>query len=625
MRSSRLLPFVLVCFVAYGSVALPIASASGGCRDDIVESDGFRIRSVEFRARYAAIPAPSPGAPYSPVLRTELLEKFHDALRQESIQDEVEGATEFQLTNAIPAEKGGKAAVTFVDSCVQVIPTEDCVKALGSASPNCVDIVMRAYSLRIDTSNPWSSLLDTTRANEETFYRRVPAPVLVLNPKVGANYDRRYGFAGGFEVSSNLLDLPNNLRRNPLTVRATRLDLAAKANKSLENDFYRSDAALALRHQTRGTINRVSLNAAVNAQHVPMGTGDYVRTATRIGGDLEFRLGGPVSLVSVGANYLNSSNRFRAAPGAQALGGGENGFVARFVANGEFAGGYSRIGIWTDGGSADATSGTYRRLGTIVGYARDFTIADHQSISLEMLVGGGQSWGAVPLYARFFGGSSLNNFLYESTDSAAMAAMPTGPLLRSVGSGQATPIIGSSPLGGTSYWHANLNLAFPIPKWSQPLIPDITIDGLFKKDANCKLMRDADGNPIPEDRKLGQVLKSQGACSKNTLGKLFEKQGLTPDEAKAKAESELKSINSILGFLADKANLISVKPLFLFDAARLYANGGNGTGVRYGVGGGFQFTVVVAKFEAGYVYGLERFPGDPPGSFVARLVFQNLF
>src|SRR5262249_5906922 len=161
-----------------------------------------------------------------------LVEKFHDALRQESIQDEVQGATEFQLTNGIPAEKGGKAAVTFVDSCVRVVPAEDCVKAFGTAAPKCVDIVMRAYALRIDTANPWSSLLDTTRANEETFYRRVPAPVLALNPKVRANYDRKYGFAGGFEVSSNLLDLANNLGQKPLSVRPTRLDLSGKGDKS---------------------------------------------------------------------------------------------------------------------------------------------------------------------------------------------------------------------------------------------------------------------------------------------------------------------------------------------------------------------------------------------------------
>ena len=511
MRSKAWL-FGIVCLSLFWNIAVPIAKCTAPCRDDIVESDGFKIRSVQFAARYASIPEPTPGTPYSPVVRTELVEKFHDAFQKESIQEGVEGATQFQLLNAISTEKGAKADVTFIDSCVRAVPAEDCIKALGSASPKCVDVVLRAYSLRIDTSNPLSSLLDTSRSNLSTLYRNVPTPLLAFNPKVATSYDGKYGFAGGLEVSSNLLDLPENLAQKPLTVRATRLDLAAKGSKSFENDFYVGDAALALRHQTAGPISSLSLNVAVDGEHVARGAGDYIRTAARVGGGLQFRIRGPLSVVSLGADYTNSSNRYSVTPGGQFAGGGENGFVFRLIANGELAGGYSRIGIWTDGNSSDATDGTYRRLAAMWGYARDFAVADHQTISLEFLAGGGQSWGTIPLYARFFGGNTLNNFLYESLDSSLLAYMPQGPLLRSVGTGQATAIAGPAPVGGTSYWHANLNLAFPIPSWSRPLIPNITIEGLVKKDANCKLILDDDGNPIPEDRTLGQILKSQGAC-----------------------------------------------------------------------------------------------------------------
>jgi len=139
------------------------------------------------------------------------------------------------------------------------------------------------------------------------------------------------------------------------------------------------------------------------------------------------------------------------------------------------------------------------------------------------------------------------------------------------------------------------------------------------------MVLDSDGNPIPEDHTLGQILKSQGACSKNTLGKISQKQGLSPAEAQAETEKELRSINSILGFLADRANLISLKPLIMFDAARVYGGGGQNNHARYGLGGGLQLTVVIAKFEAGYMSGIRRFPGDPPGNFVVRLIFQNFF
>ena len=44
-----------------------------------------------------------------------------------------------------------------------------------------------------------------------------------------------------------------------------------------------------------------------------------------------------------------------------------------------------------------------------------------------------------------------------------------------------------------------------------------------------------------------------------------------------------------------------------------------------GTGGGAQFTVVVARLEAGYLWAVRRLPNDPYGNFVMRLVFRNLF
>jgi hypothetical protein len=63
----------------------------------------------------------------------------------------------------------------------------------------------------------------------------------------------------------------------------------------------------------------------------------------------------------------------------------------------------------------------------------------------------------------------------------------------------------------------------------------------------------------------------------------------------------------------------------MFYAARIAAPGNLDNQTRYAIGGGLQLTIVVAKFEAGYMYGAKRIGGDPPGNFVMRLVFQNLF
>jgi len=402
--------------------------------------------------------------------------------------------------------------------------------------------------------------------------------------------------------------------------------VTAQGSTSLQNHFYKADTQIALSHRLSGTVDGLALNASFAADHSPLGSGNYLRNSANVGGSLHFRFdAGPFSTVTLGGTYAGSSNRFSPASGAPALDSREIGFSARVISDGGWAGGFSRIGAWVDGGSPDKMPGSYQRAAGVIGYARDFLVAPNQTNSLEVVTGGGRTWGALPAYARFFGGNSSKNFLYDASDSQSMAAMPMGPLLRSLGEGQGTSGTGSSAQGGTSYWHVNLNLGFPIRKWSRPLMPDITIEGLFKKDADCRMVFDSDGNPIPEDRTLAQVLKSQGACSKNTLGKLFQKQGLGPEAAKAKAEKELKSINSILGFLADRANLISLKPLLMADAARIYDRASQNDHTRYGLGGGFQLTVVIAKFEAGYVAGIRRYPGDPPGNFVVRLVFQNLF
>jgi len=485
---------------------------------------------------------------------------------------------------------------------------------------------MQAFSLRINTADPWKNILNNVRANEPTLFSRAPAPLLVLNPQFGGDYDRRYGPSGTFSTSSNLLDLSRNLKRKPLAVRPTRLDVTAQGSKSLQDTFYNASTKIVLRHTLSTPIDAFALDASFVADHNPLGPGNYLENSASIGGSVNFRFNAaPLSVVTLGANYVGSSNRFSGASGAPPLGSRENGFGVRVISDGEWGGGFSRLAVWVDGGSPDNLRGDYRRLAGLLGYARDFLVAAHQAVSIEALIGGGDSWGALPKYRHFFGGNSTKNFLYESGDSRLLTTLPVGPLLRSLGTGQGTSGAATSQQGGTSYWNLNVNLGIPIPRWSRPLIPDVTIDGLFKKDANCKMVFDSDGSPIPEDHTLGQILKSQGACSKNTLGKIFQKQGLSPAEAQVKAEKELRSINSILGFLADRANLISLKPLIMFDAAGVYGGGGQNNHTRYGLGGGLQLTVVIAKFEAGYMSGIRRFPGDPPGNFVVRLIFQNFF
>ena len=128
-----------------------------------------------------------------------------------------------------------------------------------------------------------------------------------------------------------------------------------------------------------------------------------------------------------------------------------------------------------------------------------------------------------------------------------------------------------------------------------------------------------------EDRPLRGILKNQGESSRKVLERMFVKEGFSLPEAQAKASKELRSINSILGFVADRANIYSFKPLLMFDAALLNAPGATNNQTRLAFGGGLQFTLVIAIFEAGYMRTFRRLPGDERGNFIMRLYFQNLF
>jgi hypothetical protein len=61
------------------------------------------------------------------------------------------------------------------------------------------------------------------------------------------------------------------------------------------------------------------------------------------------------------------------------------------------------------------------------------------------------------------------SFLYDELSATTTTRFPYGPLIRSLGQSQGG--IGNSVLGGTSYWHANVNVSIPVPAWSRPLIP----------------------------------------------------------------------------------------------------------------------------------------------------------
>jgi hypothetical protein len=85
-----------------------------------------------------------------------------------------------------------------------------------------------------------------------------------------------------------------------------------------------------------------------------------------------------------------------------------------------------------------------------------------------------------------------------------------------------------------------------------------------------------------------------------------------------------KDIRPTINYLADRANIFSVKPMILFDISRLSGNNLQGKTFT-AVGLGLQITVVVARLGVGYMHTLVPSGYTSKGNFFVNFVMQNFY
>jgi hypothetical protein len=228
------------------------------------------------------------------------------------------------------------------------------------------------------------------------------------------------------------------------------------------------------------------------------------------------------------------------------------------------------------------------------------------------MAGIGYAFSELPEYAGYYGGNHTANFLYESFDSFNFSQLSTGPLFRGTGEQQlGVKTATGSIRAGSSYWHINFNAALPLPFAFFPLIP------------NEEIMSEREGKSVT----LKQVLKKSVKQSENMAAATLKFQNSDWDDKKAKHEARriFSSIQPVVDYLADKANVYSVKPVFMMDCASIGNKAFLDQDIRLGIGGGIQFSIINAKFEVGYmrtVYGLDQ---DDKDNIFARLFFKTSF
>lgn len=551
----------------------------------------------------------------------------------------------------------GSFSVLRIDSCLRRVSEAECRTSLAGAATaaaakgldvsKCVDVTVRPFYVRVDVVRVGSNYLPVPRSNLPTAFRNVPAPLLALSPTLGTSYDRRAGLSQRFDVTTDLLDLRRTLGgETPSDVEAglarkppprkTRLELKAKGEKSVDEPFYGAAGRLAFeRRETGRTLESVGAVTSFDATHEPLGDGRVFRNVARLGLSLTLKpRAGLLDSLTLDAGYRRSASRFFSDDGQRRELLTEDAFEARALFEGRLLGGFTRLGLWADGGSHEGAPGSYRRAAAVFGFQKEFALALNQTVGFEAVAGAGRASGSTPGHARFYGGSALGNFLFEAPDSDLLRAFPQGPLMRAYGKNQATVRAGGAAGGATSFWHVNLSASVPVPALSRPLVPDISLVDEGEEDEDeedgttpTAVRRDVCGREIARrPPTLKNAVKSAGKSAGSFLVSFYRNnEGLSQKEARARACADVRQIVPALDFIADRANLYAVKPLFMFDAARLGTGAASDPGVRVGVGAGVQLTLVVARFELGYVRAVRRLGGDPRGNLVARLVFQNLF
>ncbi|MGI8962248.1 MAG: hypothetical protein ACR2IV_21315, partial [Bryobacteraceae bacterium] len=232
-----------------------------------------------------------------------------------------------------------------------------------------------------------------------------------------------------------------------------------------------------------------------------------------------------------------------------------------------------------------------------------------QTIGIEFLAGGGAVTSGTPSFARFYAGNAPGQFLYDSPDS--LTSMPTGPILRSFGENEAHLRTSNGlAVGGENFWHVNLNVTIPIRPWSRSLIPNESTD-----------IPDRNGNPLTIKQLLSRQIDVTGP---SMLAAVLKNEGMSQDEANVRAKEILNEVSPAARFVINDANIFSLKPLLMFDAAGL-SNRDNASETWMAAGGGLQLTVVIAKLEAGYMHTISGPTFGHDGNAFVRLVFQNLF
>ena len=498
----------------------------------------------------------------------------------------------------------GEVGVLFID-------TEYDTGQISAVPPGTAGVIFRAYYIDVSLVQIGNNVLPIPRSALATFYENVPKPLLVLKPVVAILHDRAFGTALSGAFEGDLLSLANFQRPNDAAEATSRLEIRGEGTKSIEENFYRADAGLrySVRHDT-GLLQELSLDADFDGVREPYGDGEHKRTAGvgTLGVKLKFA---PNTRLWLNAGYRGADDEVNNTTLSSKSSANEQTGRLLLDAIPPTITGFVRAALWEESGWQSNSSDSYQRLVGRVGYEKEIPVAPNQSVGVEIIAGGGRTFGRDPGYTRFFGGNAAGQYLYDSPTGASLLKMPSGPLIRSFGENEAgLRDSRGRVVGGDAFWHVNLNVTIPIPSLSRSLIPNEVTD-----------LKDSNGNLVSVKQMLGRQINVSGP---NMLAATLQEQGMSEQGATDRAKEILQEVTPAADYIINDANLYSIKPILMFDAAGMSSHSASSES-WLAAGAGIQLTVVTAKLEVGYMQTLSGPTFGSRHNIFARLVFQNLF
>ncbi len=515
---------------------------------------------------------------------------------QELIRNEIiKGEEEFAIKLL------GSTSVLYITS--NVCPVSD------SSGLKNVQVIIRPYYLRIDLYNIGNNILPIPRTAKPTFYKEVPALILATSPFVGIVNDRRFGTYGYLQTSTDLLHIPG-IYKPSANVKKNLLNLDVNFRKSFTSSFYNIAGALKFIHPVsfdKGVGWNLGFVYAKSLQ--PLDIINYENGLANIFASVNGT--GKIFFldkytISVGARF--SQNKYSVLNTKYQ--NPETGYDFNALGDGRLGNGLARLGVWFNAGvpKKDINLKPYQRVAGKLGYAVPLG-RGHNNVDMETTAGFGYTWGAPPAYSAYFAGNATPDFLYTPLHSFPNMAFPGGPVIRSLGEKEGGLFAASNSVsGGTMYWGFNLNFSIPIAKWARPLIPDIVIQ------------------EEPRRITMRSAIKGQVTTARSFIADdLALNGGLSDDAADSAADRIVnRDIKPTIDYLADRANIYSIKPIVFFDLGEI--NKRNTVDkIWSAAGAGLQINIVNSRLDIGYIQTLFPKSDASKGNFLLRFSVQNFY